>query len=55
MDKEYDTENPEILECPEGSNCEPSNENEEICKCKIDEKKDLEIVNYFIKIIVNLI
>ena len=36
----YDTENPEILECPEGSNCEPSNENEEICKCKIDEKKD---------------
>ena len=40
MDKEYDTENPEILDCPEGSNCEPSDENQEICKCKINEKKD---------------
>ena len=38
MDKETTTETTETMECPQESNCNASEENEENCKCK--EKKD---------------
>ena len=40
MDTEITTETTIKVDCPEGSNCEPSDENKEICKCKNDENKE---------------
>ena len=40
MDTENSTEITTNPNCPQDSNCNPNDKNEENCKCKNDEKKD---------------